>query len=461
LDDLQLMGTENRLLSTLKTSQKLMILYNMQKIKSLKNSKKAFVSPKKIQEMPGTPNSTEKRLASQDIETTLKKSSKKIHRENNQNGKETVSKNLLRDMNSASIDLGKNDLKISNQGTLLVKENNLGFQYYKIQRITKYLKIQRGIVNIYEKKAKILSLDTEEKALEYLKTQVLFFYDQGYKIEPREFIFDFDEIEFEGDLGINFPEQNPQKSLSILRIKEWKNEDDPTGWYMCERKCGIRCYWTGTEFLSSKGTQYSPPKTFTAELPNIYLDGILYSEKETFGSVKNGLKNPNFWTNLKFVIYDAPQINKPFMQRIETLKKKCHKINSSFIEVINYKKCHSQAHFLEELDACKEAGGEGFYLKKADVLYNDSKACFEARVMHQQIGEIIDDSGIEISGRSLKGSLKIKSQDGEQFCISVNQKRTKNLNKDAFQKGTQVRYEFCGMVTANKAKKPFFISLVT
>jgi len=419
-----------------------------------------------VKQNPATPKSNAKRVASKDIESTLKKSSKKIHRENLeniQNGKKTVSKNLLSDitLTGTLIDLGKNDVKISDKGALLVKENNLGFQYFKIQKITKHLKIQRGIVNIYNKKTKVLSFDTEEKALEYLKSQVLFFYDQGYKIEPEEFIFDFDETEFEKNPDVNFPEQNPQKPLSIIRIKEWKNEDDPTGWYICERKCGIRCYWTGTEFFSSKGTPYNPPQTFTAELPNIYLDGILCSEKESLGSVKNGLKNPHSWANLKFVIYDAPQINKPFEQRIETLKKKCHKINSSFIEVINYKKCQSQAHFLEELDACKEAGGEGFYLKRAGGLYIDNKACFEARVMLQQIGEIIDDSSLEVSGRSLKGSLKIKSKDGEQFSISVNQKRTRNLKKEAFQKGTQVRYEFCGMVTANKAKKPFFIGLVT
>lgn len=408
-----------------------------------------------IQSSKTTPSarSTRTRLLDSPNDISLPQSSKKIHSQSSaQKLRKFIDFTDLKEENIVNFD----------KGALLVKETDLGSKYFKIQRIENHLKIEKGMLNLYNLKKKLISFQTDNEAIESIKSQILSYSAQGYKIYPELFIFDFDQEDL--NLGIKFQEsKDSPNSLPNFRPKEWKNEDDPTGWYMCERKCGIRCIWTGTELYSSKGTKYSPPKQFTAGLPKVTLDGILYSQKNSLGSIKNAIKNAesdlSVWADLKFTIYDAPYIEKPFEQRLAILTKKCSQINSSYIDIIDYKKCQNREDFLEKMEACRQAGGEGFYLKKADGLYSENRACFEARVMHQQVGEILDNADVEASGRSLAGYLRIKDKNGEQFSISVNKKRTKGLNKDDFQKGVQVIYEFCGMVTSNKAKKPFFVAL--
>ena len=68
----------------------------------------------------------------------------------------------------------------------------------------------------------------------------------------------------------------------LLLAHAWDNDQDLTGWLLSEKLDGVRAYWDGTRFLSRQGNPFHSPPWFTAELPNIPLDGELWLGRKKF-----------------------------------------------------------------------------------------------------------------------------------------------------------------------------------
>ena len=58
---------------------------------------------------------------------------------------------------------------------------------------------------------------------------------------------------------------------------------DPTGWLMSEKLDGVRCYWNGTTMYTRNGNVFlGAPDSFKAKLPEIALDGELWTGRDDF-----------------------------------------------------------------------------------------------------------------------------------------------------------------------------------
>jgi DNA ligase-1 len=58
--------------------------------------------------------------------------------------------------------------------------------------------------------------------------------------------------------------------------------NDPTGWLMSEKLDGVRCYWDGKAMYTRNGHLFYPPDSFKKDLPDIALDGELWTKEADF-----------------------------------------------------------------------------------------------------------------------------------------------------------------------------------
>jgi len=114
--------------------------------------------------------------------------------------------------------------------------------------------------------------------------------------------------------------------ISVMLAQNFDpDRDDPKGWLMSEKLDGVRCYWNGKTMYTRNGNPFYAPKWWVAKLPEIALDGELWTERDDFQKIvsivrKQDTENEE-WKNIKFMIFDAPLVRGTFKHRLAVLKK--------------------------------------------------------------------------------------------------------------------------------------------
>ena len=120
--------------------------------------------------------------------------------------------------------------------------------------------------------------------------------------------------------------------------KRPKNNDDynpPIGWDMSEKLDGYRARYIPDkkQFISRQNKYFNSPKWFTEWFPDIHLDGELYAAKKNFeymGIVRKKEPVDEEWINIKYYIYDLPEMNDIFMNRYKEMKNLINEIEKTW-----------------------------------------------------------------------------------------------------------------------------------
>jgi DNA ligase-1 len=99
--------------------------------------------------------------------------------------------------------------------------------------------------------------------------------------------------------------------------------DDPSDWLMSEKLDGVRCYWNGTSMFTRNGNKIFAPQEWKAKLPDIALDGELWSSRDNFQSIVSTVRRnepeAERWKEIKFMIFDAPLVKGKFLERVKII----------------------------------------------------------------------------------------------------------------------------------------------
>jgi len=129
---------------------------------------------------------------------------------------------------------------------------------------------------------------------------------------------------------------NASKHRCLLAETYEKEEDDERlaeeVWIATEKFDGVRMRWEGHErgFTGRNGQgHFKPPDSFKALLPEEHLDGELWAGRCRFSAVGSlqGTKglgrrlHEMAWHSLTYVVFDAPQVAGPYMQRLEAARR--------------------------------------------------------------------------------------------------------------------------------------------
>lgn len=142
---------------------------------------------------------------------------------------------------------------------------------------------------------------------------------------------------------------------SMQHGRDWEG-DDPTGWQVCEKLHGLRCYWDGERAWSKEGNLIQLPPHIARDMPQgLHRDGEIYAGRNGF-EVARAAVQYNHWTDeVHFVAFDCPHVAGDWLHRISEARDWRQPVVSGYV-------CESYAHLMDSLREVQANGGEGLMI---------------------------------------------------------------------------------------------------
>ena len=263
----------------------------------------------------------------------------------------------------------------------------------------------------------------------------------------------------------------------------------PVGWIVSEKYDGYRARWMGETnhvFLSRAQKEFSgAPEWYKLAMPEENLDGELWVGRENFqsmGVVRKKAPDPKEWIPVKYLVYDIPDLDKPFSERLVILRKIVKENKDRWDEVkktlpeelqIECPLKMAPQTVIESEEQMEgiyrtiiEKGGEGIMLKDPDSFYENKRSNYllkykpsfdeEAIIVDYKLGKG-KYTGI-LGGFICKPLLNmdtyhlIDKDEQHEFSISGMDDEVRNEYKETHPIGTVISYEHSGKTDSGKPR---------
>jgi len=216
------------------------------------------------------------------------------------------------------------------------------------------------------------------------------------------------------------------KAPPILLANSWDNEQDLSGWWLSEKLDGVRAYWDGQQFLSRLGNRYFAPESFTAHLPkNVILDGELWMDRKAFqrtiSIVRRQDANEEAWKAIKFVVFDAPNIQLDFEGRVLAYTQILGNLGQPHLVALPHVRCEGLAHLRQELARVEALKGEGLMLRQPRSHYTSGRSptLLKVKSFFDAEAKVTGYSAGKGRHKGTVGALEVVCPDGTEFSVGT------------------------------------------
>jgi DNA polymerase/3'-5' exonuclease PolX len=266
--------------------------------------------------------------------------------------------------------------------------------------------------------------------------------------------------------------------------------EPPIGWFSSEKYDGYRARYMGEEpeqvFLSRQQKLFNAPEWFKEAMPNINLDGELWVGRDNFqdmGVVRQKQPGEEGWKTIKYVVYDLPDVQKPFCKRLEMLQKIVEQNEERWNEhretlgapfnsfpcplvYTNQTKITTMDQLEHIYHGIISKGGEGIMLKHPSSIYEDKRSNYMLKYKPS-----FDEEAIIIDYKEGKGKYKgmlggfickqlinkdtyhiIDKDENHEFAISGMDDEVRENYKESHPIGTIISYEHSGKTKVGKPR---------
>lgn len=257
---------------------------------------------------------------------------------------------------------------------------------------------------------------------------------------------------------------------------------DPTGWFMSEKRDGVRAIWIPKKGLFFRsGKPISAPTWFTQALPTqCVLDGELFIGRNQFPKTVSTVrkKHPleSEWKKITFEVFDAPKIKGPFSNRLHYLT---HQIKeNAILKIVKQSKVKNFKHAHSNFKGIICIGGEGIVFREPNSPYVNGRSKWmlkwkpilteEAIVIGFNEGKgkfkrmlgtfrvcLLTDKKLEFN---LSGKLTKEFRKQYRFGKNGSIQKTPKENTDYPVLNSVVTFEFMSKNKSGKPREPIFIS---
>lgn len=151
-----------------------------------------------------------------------------------------------------------------------------------------------------------------------------------------------------------------------------------TDFLVSEKYDGVRAIWTGTELVTRAGHPIYAPAWFTEKLPNVWLDGELWSKVGDFQFIASATSKQkpvdSQWRQLSYMVFDAPDYLHTFLQRSQRYTKIVNELNIPFVKAVEQFTVTTNQQLTARLAKYIEQGAEGLMLHRKSALFNSGRS---------------------------------------------------------------------------------------
>ncbi|WP_022942533.1 DNA ligase [Psychromonas hadalis] len=224
-------------------------------------------------------------------------------------------------------------------------------------------------------------------------------------------------------------------------------------YWVSEKLDGVRGYWDGKQLLSRQGNYFPAPTWFTADFPNVPLDGELWIKRGQFeqvsGIVRSHKGDPQAWQAITFRVFDLPSSLATFTQRLTVIKQLVDSSASPYLKMIPQQKISTHQALQSKLDEVIAAGGEGLMLHHINAYYQVKRSADLMKLKRHEDAEAIILGHIAGKGKHTgrMGALLVKTLDGITFKIGTG--FTDNERENPPQIGDIITFKYIGKTKNN------------
>jgi len=242
--------------------------------------------------------------------------------------------------------------------------------------------------------------------------------------------------------------------------KEWTNEN-PSGFYMSEKLDGMRCLWDGKALRSRTGTLIAAPKELLKELPPLALDGELFLARNSFqrcmSIVRSQNADLNSWRRIRYMIFDAPQVEGPFPTRLLAAQEALRRCSWAVLH--EQRLCAGHDDLMKALDNVLDQGGEGLMLRWPEAPYECGRSRNLLKVKRFQDNEAQVVAHQQGRGKHAGrlGALICQNKSGQQFKIGTGFTDRERQAPPAI--GSTITFKYQELTDAGVPRFPVFMRI--
>ncbi|MBG9992059.1 MULTISPECIES: DNA ligase [Pseudoalteromonas] len=216
-----------------------------------------------------------------------------------------------------------------------------------------------------------------------------------------------------------------QPSVLLAKVYDETKHYDVSKYLVSEKYDGVRAVWTGTQFVTRKGNIINAPSWFTAPLPNVWLDGELWTKREHFsalsGIVRTKTPNNHDWQTITYKVFDMPDKTLPFSIRYKNYNELITSLNSPHISVVVQYSFTNNEQLTEYFENITKQGGEGVMLHLASAKHSNGRSSALLKLKPYLDAEAIVIAHLPGKGKyqGMLGALRVKTAQGQVFSIGT------------------------------------------
>ncbi|MBJ7537756.1 DNA ligase [Marinomonas transparens] len=156
----------------------------------------------------------------------------------------------------------------------------------------------------------------------------------------------------------------------VQLAKRFSDSVQASEYFISEKYDGVRAIWTGRELLTRKGNPIHAPRWFIEHLPQVSLDGELWSKRKDFQFVLSTVTKDTpvdaEWRKITYMVFDAPDQEKKetFQQRVANYTRAIHRMNLPHVKPVAQLSVTSNEELKQLLDKYVAEGAEGLMLHR-------------------------------------------------------------------------------------------------
>jgi len=240
-----------------------------------------------------------------------------------------------------------------------------------------------------------------------------------------------------------------QPSVLLAKVYDETKHYDVSKYLVSEKYDGVRAIWTGTQFVTRKGNIINAPTWFTAPLPNIWLDGELWTKRQHFselsGIVRTKIPNNYDWQTITYKVFDMPDENLPFNTRYKNYNELITSLNSPHISAVAQYSFTNNEQLTGYFKKITKQGGEGVMLHLASAKHSNGRSNALLKLKPYLDAEAVVIAHLPGKGKyqGMLGALRVKTAQEQVFSIGTGFSDEERKNPPAI--GSIVTYRFHGL----------------
>ncbi|MEL0647110.1 DNA ligase [Pseudoalteromonas agarivorans] len=216
-----------------------------------------------------------------------------------------------------------------------------------------------------------------------------------------------------------------QPDVLLAKVYDESKHGNIEDYLVSEKFDGVRAIWTGDKFVTRKGNAINAPSWYTEALPQVWLDGELWIERNNFarvsGIIRTKIPDNTDWANISYQVFDMPDPSIPFSTRYRNYSQLVEKLNLPHIKAVKQHSFNSLQSLTSYFKDVTAQGAEGVMLHRASAKYKSGRSDTLLKLKPYLDAEAVVIEHLSGKGkyRGMLGAIKVKTSDGLEFKIGT------------------------------------------